>query len=162
VQDRGLAVLDPLRRRGDRDDQADAHRQPERDEDGLPQAPAQLAPEIREEHATSPAQCPGRRARSASTWVWQAVITDERLAEGRSLIVVRRPRRVMGEGTFTPCVLRHEVSWFRAFMTAAGVEAAALAWLVLALLPLPLPEEPPQAASVSARSMARPAAANGP
>ena len=61
----------------------------------------------------------------------------------------------MGEATFTPCVLRHEVSWFRAFVTAAGVDAAALAWLVL---PPPLPEEPPQAARVSERSMARPAA----
>jgi DNA-binding response OmpR family regulator len=72
--------------------------------------------------------------------------------------VVRRPRRVMGEATFTPCVLRHEVSWFRAFMTAAGVEAAALAWLGL----LPLPGELPQAASVNMRSMATPAAASRP
>lgn len=74
--------------------------------------------------------------------------------------MARSSRRVMGEGTFTPCPLRHEVSWFSAFVTAAGVEAPARGWLVL--LPLPPPEEPPQAASERARSMARPTAASGP
>ncbi|MDX6393303.1 MAG: hypothetical protein QOJ73_4366 [Streptosporangiaceae bacterium] len=72
--------------------------------------------------------------------------------------MVRTPRRVTGEGTFTPWVFRHVVSWFRAFTTFAGSEDPALA-----ALPLPLPgEELPQAASVSTRSMARPTAASRP
>ena len=85
------------------------------------------------------------------------MITDERFAVGRSLIVVRTPRRVTGEGTFTPWALRHVVSRFRAFTTAAGGEAAAaaLAWL-------PLAEELPHAAGVSAGSMARLTAASRP
>jgi hypothetical protein len=71
-------------------------------------------------------------------------------------MVVRTPRRVTGEGTFTPCTLRQVVSWFRAFRTAAGGEDPALA-----VLPL-LGEELPQAASVSTRSMARLTAASRP
>lgn len=89
------------------------------------------------------------------------MITDERLAEGRSLIVVRTPRRVTGDGTFTPWALRQVVSWFRAFTTAAGGEDPAPA--VLPLLPVPPPPgELPQAASENARSMARLTAASRP